>query len=153
MVHEIATDLIAEVGDARSVVRQQEKLGVLDGVAGEDVDLAGDGLRHLLQVALRVARPLVIVDARGGRAVDGDVVCHRLIAHRHVAGVECLAECDCRIPLRLDRTDRNAVRVAGANAAIVVRFGVTTRRRRRDEDVVHRRIGAAGRVRQCARYL
>src|SRR5256885_13176229 len=46
------------------------------------------------------------------------------------------SEGDRRVPLRLDGADGNAVGVAGADAPLVVRFGIATLRRRRDEDVV-----------------
>src|SRR6266404_6983339 len=107
-------------------------------MAGQYIDLRGDRLGDLGDPSAVLARPLVVVDARGVLAVDGDVVRHRLIAHRHLVGVERLAEGDSRIPLRLDRTDGDAVRVAGAYAAIVVRLGVAPRRSGRDEDVVQR---------------
>ncbi len=71
-------------------------------------------------------------------AVDGDVERHRLVAHGDVAGVEGLAEGHGRIPLGLNRTDGDAVRVAGADAAILIPLGVAAGRRVRDEDVVHR---------------
>ena len=49
-------------------------------------------------------------------------------------------ESNSRIPLSLDRTDRNAIRISGADASIVVRLRVTSLWSRRDEDVVHRRV-------------
>src|SRR6185503_13022992 len=42
MVHQIATNLIALVGDAVPLVRHQEELCVLNGVAGKNVDFSRD---------------------------------------------------------------------------------------------------------------
>src|SRR2546430_4801295 len=90
---------------------------------GGDVDFSRHAGGRRMQVAVRVVRPLQVLDLRDVVAVDRDIRGNRLVADGDVAGVERIAEGHGRIPFRLDRTDRDAVRVAGADATVLIRLG------------------------------
>jgi len=125
VVHQVASDLIARVGDAtRPSVgpRLQQQLGRFDSMRGDHEYLAD----RTILAAVRT-----LDDERGDPAVFADFhVRHDGLGHELGAGPLSLRDMGRRVVLGLDGADRNAAAAAAASGPIVVALRVTGLRRR-----------------------
>ena len=138
-------ELATPIGRASAIGRHQQQLRRLDGVAGHDEHIG----RHRPRPRLRAVLGLVlqIVDlADLAVAADDDLAGDGAVADFDIAGLQRVVEGNAGVVFRLDRTDRNAIGVAGADAAALVRLRIATGRRfgHRQRNAVDGQAGNAG---------
>src|SRR5262249_43699500 len=115
---QVPPDHIAAVGDAidgsAAVFRHQQQPWSFDTVCRDDVDfgLHASTLRSCVAYEIDLAYASVFT--------NDDIAGDRPIHDLHKSGAPTVIQRDGGIVFRLDRTDRNAVRVAGACATILV---------------------------------
>src|SRR5437588_1357562 len=126
MIHQVLANrplAVLAVGDAGGgaslVIRHQEQPWRLDGVAGEDKDFSGYAAAFRLRPILLVVAD--VVDAADTAVlVEDDLRGDGLVHHVDPPGPHRVCQRHARIIFGLDRTDRNAVGVAGTDATVLI---------------------------------
>src|SRR2546429_7100570 len=99
---------------------------------------ASVGVRPVLRLVL-----LIFDMSDASIRVDYHLGCHGPIQNLNISGLESLVERNAGIVLRLDRADRNAIGVTGADPPGLIWLRIATCRRTGDDqlDAVHRQTG------------
>src|SRR3954453_605852 len=127
MIHQVLADgslAVLAVGHGvrgARVLRNEEQPWRLDGVAGEDIDFSGYPAAFRRRPVLAVIAD--VVDAADAAIlVEQDLRGDGLVHHVDSPGPHRVGQRDARIIFGPDRTDRDAVGVAGANATVLIRL-------------------------------
>src|SRR5262249_32889581 len=133
VIHQIAPDHVASVCNAvgcpAAIFRHQQQSRRFDCMCRNDIDLglyAAGGPRPSVPYEIDLADASIFTNYD----LAGDVA----IQYLYVSGFYSVIQGDSWIVFRLDRTDRNAVRVAGAGAAILVGLRIARGRKRPDRN-------------------
>ena len=133
MIHQVAPHHVAAVRDAigrpAAVFRHQQQPWSFDTVCRDDVDF---GFHASARPRSCVPYKIDLADASifPNDDIAGDCSVHNL----HKSGICRVIQRHGGIVFRLDRTDRNAIRVAGAGATIPIRRGIARSRHAPDRN-------------------
>ena len=142
MVHQVSSDHVARVGYApgrpAAVFRHEQQSRGFDRIRRDDIDpgLDGTAFAPLPGIGL-VSYELDLADQ--SVLTDDDLARDHALREFHKPRIPRVVQRDGWIVFRLDRADRNAIRVAGASAPIPVRLGISCGRNASDRNSGGRR--------------
>ena len=138
MVHQVSSDHVARVGYApgrpAAVFRHEQQSRGFDRIRRDDIDpgLDGAAFAPLPGIGL-VSYELDLADQ--SVLTDDDLARDRALREFHKPRIPRVVQGDGWIVFRLDRTDRNAIRVAGAGATVLIRLRIARGRKVPDSNL------------------